>query len=334
MKKCQVEFPEKTNQSLDKVVDKILTHSQYLDTPEKAVKWLESHKEQLVLSGLGDWADKKGDLVILGIEPGANPGGEYYDKDGKLQRRLAKVKEEDTSDLKDKDWEKWYQTHPLVYANDVRQQLQVHSALEKRGGSDLAPRDATGKLLGREAEKNKKREDFTREAIAARTGKKPYIRKLERMADSSDWNSLMGSNISPFGVPSDKYWPFEKLPFAANSPFKSRDAWMKYASSKMADKFKSEIEKSPRKLVVVGANRKEHKEMFNQVAKDMGGKPRTETLRWKSANGKDMKADVNIFTVEGSNGKTVFVQTNHPSWTGWTNDALSKVSDLVADARK
>lgn len=330
VKKCDVEFPQKVSNSFDQVVDKILSHPQYLDTPEKAVAWLESHKDQLIMGGIGDWGDKKGDLMILGIEPGENPGSRYYDESGKLHKRLSKIKEEDGSDLTDNDWGQWYDKHPLTFANDLRQTLQVANALKKQGSSDLPSGQAAAVAMGRTKVDPS---GYQRESVEGRNKKSPFIRKMLRMADDSPWRSLRGSNISPVALPSDKYWPFSKLPFKADSPFVSRDSWMKYASGKMADKFKTDLKESPRKLVIVGANRKEHKEMFRRVAQEMGSKVSLETLNWKSEGGKAMKADVSYFAVDGPKGKTVFIQTNHPSWTGWTNEALDKVSGIAARAR-
>jgi len=308
------------------VVDKILNHPQYLNTPEKAVAWLESHKDQLILGELGDWGDKKGDLVILGIEPAGNPASTLYDSSGKLQRRLTKVKEEDTGDLKDRNWEKWYGSHPLTFVNDLRQLLQVSNTLKKRGGADVPLGQAAGALIGRS---KGGAEGYQRGNVEGRDKKRPFIRKLLKMSNGTPWESLRGSNISPVGIPSDKFWPFSDLPFKPDSPFKSRDTWVRYASTKMAEKIKVDLKENPRKLVIFGANRKEHQEMFKMMAKDLGGSVSSETLQWSSSNGRPMRAIVSTFVVSGPFGRTVFVQTSHPSWTGWTDEALDKVDKIV-----
>ena len=333
LKKCEVNLPIKTQGALDAVVDKILSHPQYLNTPEKAVAWLESHKDQLILSGIGDWGDKKGDLIVMGIEPAANPKGEYFDAKGKINPRLAKVKEEDSSNLAGEDWEKWYDKHPLMFANDIRQTLQVSKAIKKRGGNLLNPGQAAGVAMGKEGAKGKTAEGYSRESLESPGKKRPFIRNLISMSKGVKWNSLSGYNISPIGVPSDKYWPFSKLPFPPGSPFRSRDAWIKYSSEKISDKFKKNLSEHPRKMVMLGANRAEHQKMFKEIAKNMGAETKSKTLEWKSIKGNPMRATVSYFSVDGPMGKTVFLQTNHPSWPGWSEESLKSVSEIATEAQ-
>jgi hypothetical protein len=325
---CRVDFKTTLSSGLDQAVDKILSHKQYLNTGEKAADWLESHKDQLAGSQLGSWGDSKGDLVVFAIEPSGNPKEDYYDNNKKMYSRLTKVKEEDSSDLASDSWGPWYDKHPLVFANDIRQRLQVHNAIKKAGGGEMA--------LGHETAKRLKKNDegislgsYGREGFVNRKGAKPFVRKMSLMMQGSEWKSVMGMNMSPFALPSDKYWPFEKLPLPANSPLKSREKWLKYAAAKATDNIREVLAEHPRKVVMFGANGASHKRMFQEIAGNLGGKTSTKTVEWKSSAGRPMKAEVTLFSVETSNGRTVFVQTSHPSWTGWTNEALGEVSKLV-----
>ena len=328
--KCRVLLGETQSTVLDKVVEKILTSKQYLSTKKKAADWLESHKNQLVMSQLGSWGDAKGDLVVFAIEPGNNPGQEYYDPQKKMMPRLAKIKEEDSSPLADRDWGKWYDNHPLAFVNDIRQRLQIRNVLKRNGGGDFAP--------GHEVVKNFKPWDpqlegphkFQRENFSGK-GLSPFSRKLGQMGKDSEWNSIMGMNLSPFPLPSDKYWPFEKLPFSENSPLKTRAKWLKYSADRITDSMKEVINEHPRKIVMFAANKPEHQKMFKEVANNLGGTVSSTVLKWGSKNGNEMKVPVNAFVIDGPNGRTVFVQTNHPSWTGWSTEALGEVSKIIKE---
>ena len=331
-KQCEVALQKNLGAALDKVVDRILSRDASLKTPEAAVKWLEANKERLAGYGGGNWGDPKGELLILGIEPGDNPKEIYYDAEGKLLKRLEGLGADPT--LQSEKWGEWYDRHPLVFANDIRQRYVVKQAtrnLEKVDESMALDGQAL-KRMGSGAEDLRKLDvnNFRKDAFLANNNK-PYVRKLVATAKDTGWNGVLGLNVSPFGLPSDKYWPFEGLPLKPNSVFRDRKSWLKFASEHSAKQIKSYMESSSRKIVFIAANKKVHQSIFKQLAKDYGETTEHKVLTWKSSSGNKMEVDVNLFTTGPKGNRTVVVQTNHPSWTGWTDAALKDLNTMIRE---
>jgi hypothetical protein len=334
-KQCEVALRENVNTALDKVVDRILSHDAALKTPEAAVKWLEANKERLAGYGGGNWGDPKGELLILGIEPGDNPKEIYYDAEGKLLKRLEGLGADPT--LQSEKWGEWYDRHPLVFANDIRQRYVVKQATRNLEKVDegMALDGQALKRIGSGPDDLRKLDvkNFRKDAFLNQNNK-PYVRKLVAMSKDTGWNGVLGLNVSPFGVPSDKYWPFEGLPFAESSVFRNRKSWMNFAANHSAKQIKSYVESSPRKVVYVAANSKVHQSVFKKLAKDYGQVPERKVLTWESSSGNKMEVEVNLFTTGPKGNRTVMVQTNHPSWTGWTAAALSDLNKMILDKQE
>jgi hypothetical protein len=315
---------------LDRVVDRIFSRDAAIKTPEAAVKWLEANKERLASYGGGNWGSPNADILILGIEPGDNPRKIYYDENGKILGRLDGPGVDAT--LTSDKWDQWYDRHPLVFVNDIRQRYVVKQAsrslVKEFEGSPLDS-TAHGKLNLTNEKMKQDTSNF--EVRALKQNKKmPFARKSGQILDNAG-SSVMGLNISPFGLPSDKYWPFEKLPLKSNSVFRDRDSWLKYASTYSAKQISSLIDERPRKVVYIAATKDAHKNVFNKVAKNYDQVVENRKLMWKSSSGKEMKADVNLFVVDKGGNKTVVVQTNHPSWTGWSSSALNELNRLIRE---
>ena len=315
-KYCQLELGASNSSSLSKAADMILNRIPVLQTPEQAVKFFEKFKEKLAVSGIGDFGPNDADTLIIGIEPGENPD-KYYQGKAVLPDRLRRV--EDASAPDSKSYEKWYDAHPLVFANDIRQAF-----LLQRAGADTNQRD---KFMYPERELDV----FTREAFAS--GSKPFTRKLAAIADGVGGTAYKGVNISPFGFPSERMWPFNKLPFAKDSVFKDRDTWLKYASKVKTKQIVEDIVegKNPRKLVYFGSVKPMYKEMFGNIAKQLGEVPLKKELTWESKAGRKMKVEISYFVVKKDGKKTVFMNANHPSWTGYGAESLGQMQKFLKE---
>ena len=312
--RCNLELGPHVSESLEKVADKILNRAVVLQTPEKAVAFFEKNKDRLVTSGIGDWGDPEADTVIVGIEPGFAPK-EYFNKDGKLPARLSRVQE---AAFPDKP-EEWYGKHPMVFANDARQ-----AYLLQRAGAD---RNQQQKFLYPE----KEQEIFNRDWWKENLNWRPFNRKLLAIADGVGGSTYQGVNVSPFGFPSERVWPFKNLPFAKDSVYKDRESWLKYAAKLKAKQIADSVARGDvdRKLVYVGSVKPMYRQMFGDMAKQLGQSPQTKTLTWESAAGKKMKVDVTYFVVEKNGKKTVFMNANHPSWTGYGNEAIGQMQKFL-----
>jgi hypothetical protein len=270
-------------------------------------------------------------VLILAIEPGDNPKELYYDGNKKKLKRLEGLGADPV--LKDEKWQDWYDRHPLVFANDIRQKYLVSQAAkttnaEPKGTVNLAAYRALG---GTQADQRGDVGNYSVGKFAQSST--PFRRKLGRMLDGAG-SSILGMNVSPFGLPSDKYWPFEKLPFKENSVFRDRKAWLNHASKGAVKSLNDNLDSHPRKLVYVGANTKVHKSIFREMAKEYGQPIETQTHNWKSKEGNPQRAEVNMFTTTRNGNKTVIIQTNHPSWTGWPDSVLDKINVSVKEKLK
>jgi hypothetical protein len=302
--------------SIDKIADKILNRAPVLQNPQQAVNFFEKFKDRLVTSGIGDWGSNSANTLIIGIEPGGNPG-DYYQGQRQLPERLRRV--EDASAPDKKKYERWYNEHPMVFANDVRQAF-----LLSRVGADS---DQQRAFMYPDRERGNYDRDYWVKNLKGR----PFNRKLVAIADGVGGDTYQGINISPFGFPSERMWPFKNLPFAKDSVYRDRDTWLKYAAKLKAKQVTDSIASgnTDRKLVYVGSVKPLYRAMFGDMAKQMGQTPQIKTLTWESAAGKKMKVDISYFVVEKNGKKTVFMNANHPSWTGYGNEALGQMQKFL-----
>lgn len=327
-KKCKVHLP-KFDKSFDQLSDRILSKGAVLNTPEAAVRWLESNKSRLASYGGGSWGDPKGDVLILAIEPGDNPQELYYDSNRKLLPRLEGLGADPV--LKNDNWGDWYTRHPLVFANDIRQKYLVLQAGKVTNQEPEGTVNSAGyKVIGGSQADARADINYFRVKSFIDNPSKPFRRKLGLMVNGAG-TSILGMNISPFGLPSDKYWPFENLPFKSDSVFKDRQAWLKYASDGAVKSINEALNTSPRKLVYVGANTKVHKSIFKEMAKEYGQPIETQTYTWNSERGNPQKAEVNMFSTTRNGNKTLIIQTNHPSWTGWPDPILKQINQSIKE---
>jgi hypothetical protein len=328
-KQCVVPL-SKYNGALDRVVDKVFSKEAAIKTPEAAVKWFEANKERLAGYGGGNWGDPKGDVLVLAIEPGDDPKDLYYDANSKLLSRFEGLNAEPT--INTNKWGEWYDRHPLVFVNDIRQRYVV-----KQAARTLAEPASDGVLDGQafrfldDPTKNIRRDvgSFSVETVLQNKSV-PYTRKLGHMIRGAG-SSILGLNISPFGLPSEEFWPFNKLPFKSNSVFHNRDSWLEYAAKHSAKKIKSYMEEHPRKVVYIAASKDVHKGIFEQLAKNFGQKTERKTLTWFSKAGKPQKTNVNLFVTEKDGNRTVVIQASHPSWKNWSESALGDLNKLIRE---
>ena len=313
----------KFDKSFDLLSDRILSRGAVLNTPEAAVRWLESNKDRLASYGGGGSGDPKGDVLVLAIEPGDNPKEAYYDDNKKLLRRLEGLGADPV--LKSEKWEDWYDRHPLVFANDIRQKYLVSQAAKttNAGAGGTVGLAANVALGGMGAGHRQQVGNYSVDAL--RKGSTPFRRKLGRMMDGAG-SSVLTMNISPFGVPSDKYWPFNQLPFKKDSVFRDRKAWLDYAAKGAVKSLNGALDSSPRRVVYVAANTKVHKSIFQEMAKEYGQPIQTKVYNWSSEKGNSQRAEVNMFTTTRKGNKIVIIQTNHPSWVRWPESILDQIN--------
>jgi hypothetical protein len=323
---CRVVLSEKHSSSLYSVAEKILLSSAPLKTEEQAVKWFESHKEQIALSGMGTWGYPNADMMMVMIEPGGNPKDKQYDKEGKLSPNLKRL-EKDLGDEKPvvgKDWGSWYSHNLMFWLNDMRQEALTTIAAKKagKGREDIAEM----------AKKIKKQVHHdtggaTVSKMAQINNKSPFTRKMLKVAEGVGAKSIFTQNLSPFDLPSDKYWPFEKLPWkkvlGRDSVLSSRKSWLEYTGKIHAEKILKEVRENPRKLVWLSKG-PVHTEMFDNMAKKVGAEVKDKNYEWDSAKGN--KTSISLRYFKDKETGTVFMSAPHPSYTSWRDQDLEGLS--------
>ena len=324
--KCRVVFSGKQSLSLYSVAEKILLSSAPLKTEEQAVKWFESHKEQIALSGMGTWGYPNADMMMVMIEPGGNPKEKQYDKEGKLSPNLKRL-EKDLGEEKPvvgKDWGSWYSNNLMFWLNDMRQEALTTVAAKKAGRSR---EDISGM-----AKRLRNQEHYdTDGAVVAKMlqlkNKTPFIRKMLKVAEGVGAGSVFTQNLSPFDLPSDKYWPFEKLPWrkvlGRDSVLSSRKTWLEYTGGVHADSILKEVRENPRKLVWLSKG-PVHTEMFDSIAKKVKAEVKDKKYEWDSAKGKRTSISLRYFKDKETG--TVFMSAPHPSYTSWRDQDLEGLS--------
>jgi len=321
---CRVELPAGVSKSLSSVAEKIYLRSAPLKTPEQAVKWFEGHKEQIALSGLGTKGSPDAQMMLIMIEPGGNPAVKQYGKDNILAPNLKRLEKDlgEETPVSGKDWGSWYKGNLMFWLNDQRQEALLHIAAGKQGIQGVQTDEVRRKF------KNQEFESVTGE-VRSLDMKRPFYRKMAKMAEGVGADKIFVQNLSPFGVPSDKYWPFADLPWkqtlGKDSVLSNRKSWLKYVGKIQADKILSEIEKHPRKLVWMSKG-PEHTEMFEYLAKKTGSAVKEKSYEWEpEKGGKTVKLSLRYFQHNG----TSYLSAPHPSYASWRDKDLEDVSKIL-----
>jgi hypothetical protein len=323
--RCKVDLPPKAAKPLSQIAEKIYLRSAPLKTPEQAVKWFESHKEQIALSGLGTKGSPDAQMMLIMIEPGGNPSVKQYGKDGKLSPNLGRLEKDlgEERPVVEKEWGGWYKDNLMFWVNDQRQEALLHIASGKQGIQGVQTDDVRRKY---------KNQDFESVTGDVRTldMKRPFYRKMAKVAEGVGADKIFVQNLSPFGVPSDKYWPFADLPWkqtlGRDSVLSNRKSWLKYVGKVQADKILSEIEKHPRKLVWMSKG-PEHTEMFKYLVNKTGSEVKEKTYEWVPEKGnKPVKLSLRYFRHNG----TSYLSAPHPSYASWRDEDLEDISRTLA----
>jgi hypothetical protein len=323
---CRVTLSPKHSSSLYSVAQKILLSSAPLKTEEQAVKWFESHKEQIALSGMGTWGHPNADMMMVMIEPGGNPREKQYDREGNLSPNLKRLEKYlgEEKPVVGKDWNSWYSNNLMFWLNDMRQEVLTTIAAKKAGKSR---EDISGL-----AKKLRNQDHYdTDGAVVSKMlqlkNKSPFTRKMLKVAEGVGARSIFTQNLSPFDLPSDKYWPFESLPWkkvlGRNSVLSSRKSWLEYTGKVHAERILKEVRENPRKLVWLSKGQV-HTEMFDSIAQKSGAEVKTKNYEWNSAGGKKTVINLRYFKDKGTG--TVFMSAPHPSYTSWRDQDLEGLS--------
>jgi hypothetical protein len=375
-KKCLIDLPESLAAALTRIA-KRLYHRQnpgnLLDTPVKAIKWIEKTTPNLLeggfgnsaVGGVGQFGKPTAPVWFIGLEGAVLPkrfffGDEHAVKE-KLIERYNKLGYSPPSGKngKERDENKMIDANRLLYINALRDQINMNSAVQKKAGQmgfeirDLLipaiaaaaahPELSVSKLL----DKIKKApQGLSSEEIDS--WKRPaasYAMKAKKLAENLKEKEIALFNISDLVRPGLSSFPIKDFlqengvntKTFANGVYNNDKAW--YAASAKAKSQKivdSIAENKPKLVYIAGQNRTGPQgELFSQVLSKAGVKPQDIKIESKNFNGAPVSTTLKYGIITQPDGqKTVVAWGMHLTGTSGSWSETEKfLLQLVNDKK-
>ena len=371
-RKCLIDLPELLATAVAAVATRLYQRQNsgnLLDTPAKAIKWVEQNTPKLLeggfgssaIGGLGQYGKPTSPVWFVGLEGAASAKhlffGDGESVDEKLIERYNKLgySPPSSKDGKDRDENKMLNSNRLLYINALRDHTNMNTAVQKKAnqmgfetrdlllpviaGAAANPKMSTEKLLKliKEAPEGlspKEIESWKRSASS-------YAMKAKNLAGGLKEKEIALFNISDLVRPGVSSFPIKDFlqengvntKTFANGVYNNDKAW--YAASAKAKSQKiveSIAENKPKLVYIAGQNRTgPQEELFSQVLSKAGVKPQDIKIESKNSQGAPVLTTLRYGVITQPDGqKTVVAWGMHlTGTTGSWNETEKFLLQLV-----
>lgn len=353
-KKCELDLVDKFSSALARVAQRLYQseHGNLLDTPEKAINWIESNTSRLLIGGfensnyvnaMGQSGRLRAPVWFIGLE-GGNSGENllFGSKQGSdLMGRYKKLGLSPGVEKEGRNENKLLDANRLAYINSLRDHAAMQTATFNKARQmgfqieDLNFPEVANILRkpGVTVEEIKKKTESIDKGITTDMLKNQnsngasYVQKAAKLVDKMNENEVAMFNISNLERPGTSSFPVRdflkennvNVKTFAGGVYKNDSSW--YAASAAVKSRKivdSVMEYKPKLIYIAGQVRNGPQgELFRQMLNRTGVVPKSVTVLSKNSKGDPVNTTVQYGIITHPNGQRTVV-ANGMHLTGTT----------------